>query len=372
LQNNPIPLHDLSRRARAMESALREACEAVIGSGRYVMGPWLERFEKEFAAYCGGRHSVGVASGTDALELALKAADCGPGTEVVTVANAGGYATTAILHAGAKPIYADIDAATLLMTPQALEKAITPATQAVIVTHLYGLMADMQALGEVARTHGIRVIEDCAQAHGASRQGRKAGSWGDMGCFSFYPTKNLGALGDAGCVVTDNEEFFRRLQSLRQYGWRDAKYHSPVDIGNNSRMDELQAAVLTALLPHLDRWNIRRRDIVRHYREALEPLGLRFQQVGHEQAYVAHLCVIRTAERDRLQQRLQEESIATDIHYPVADYRQPAVVKILGASAPLPVTEECLPQILTTPCFPEMSDEEVARIIGVIKDFVHK
>jgi len=366
LQYASIPLNDLRRHGNTVITDLREAVESVITSGQYILGSWVERFESDFAAYCGVQHAVGVANGTDALELALRAAGCKAGDEIVTVANAGGYATNAILHTGALPVYADIDPHTFLMTAHTFLQAITPVTKAVIVTHLYGLMADMPALCQAAANHGITIIEDCAQAHGASIAGKKAGSWGMFGCFSFYPTKNLGTLGDAGCIVTNDDTLAERLRSLRQYGWKH-KYYLPEEIGRNSRMDELQAAVLVRLLTHLDEWNRKRRQIIHHYRTALNHDGIRFQRIDTDDHFVAHLCVTRVRERTRLMQFLRQEKIASDIHYPIADYAQPAVIRHIGEKASLPATEQILPELLTIPCFPEMTKEETEHVITVIK-----
>ena len=365
----PVPLNDLQRHMAPFSADLRRIIGEVLDEARYVLGPWVERFENAFAGYCGVAHAVGVANGSDALELALRALDCGAGDDIVTVANAGGYATAAILHAGATPVYADIDPYTLLITPDTLQQAITPATKAVIVTHLYGLMADMPALNAFAAARGIAVIEDCAQAHGASIGGRKAGAWGALGCFSFYPSKNLGGIGDAGCVTTHDARLAECLRSLRQHGWQETKYHTPCDIGRNSRMDAMQAAVLAHLLPHLNGWNDRRRQLVQRYRAAFSP-HVQFQQVGAPESYVAHLCVIRTSDRERLRQALSHAGIATDIHYPVADYAQPAVIRRIGVRPALPVTENIVTEILTLPCFPEMTGEETRRVIATLQQHI--
>ena len=368
----PIPLNDLRRHTDTVKKEIHEAVEKVLTSGQYILGPCVERFEAAFAEYCGVQHTVGVANGTDALELALQALGCQAGDGVVTVANAGGYATTAILHNGAIPEYADIDPHTFLMTPQTLLEALTPVTKAVIVTHLYGLMADMPALCKVAADRGIAVIEDCAQAHGASLAGKKAGSWGALGCFSFYPTKNLGGIGDAGCIITNNATFADHLRALRQYGWQKHKYHALEHIGRNSRMDELQAAVLVQLLPYLDGWNDNRRHVVQRYREALGSCPIVFQHIDTKDSFAAHLAVIRTPDRDALMQALQDEHVATAVHYPVADYAQPAVVRRIGTRTELPNTEQVIQEILSLPCFPEMLDAEVDRIIHIILSHVSR
>ncbi|MRR13653.1 DegT/DnrJ/EryC1/StrS family aminotransferase, partial [bacterium] len=259
-----VPFNDPARQVRDLRHELGQALDSVVDSGWFIHGRSHQSFEAAFAEYCGVAACVGVANGTDALEIALRAVGCGPGTEVVTVANAGGYTTTACLAAGATPVFADVDAETLEMSPRALEQVLSPSTKAVVITHLYGQMAEVEALSALARSRGIAVIEDCAQAHGAVRGDKKAGSFGDLACFSFYPTKNLGALGDGGAIVTDNRELAERCTMLRQYGWA-GKYDARIAGGRNSRLDEMQAAVLLVKLPHLDGWNERRRAIAAHY-----------------------------------------------------------------------------------------------------------
>jgi dTDP-3-amino-2,3,6-trideoxy-4-keto-D-glucose/dTDP-3-amino-3,4,6-trideoxy-alpha-D-glucose/dTDP-2,6-dideoxy-D-kanosamine transaminase len=327
-----------------------------------LTGPELEAFESEFAAFCGVANCVGVASGTDALELALRALGVGPGDCVASVANAGLYATTAIRTVGAMPAYVDIDAANMLMDVQALRTALTPATKAVVVTHLYGRMADLPSILEVTEAAGIPIIEDCAQAHGAHIARKAAGSWGTLGCFSFYPTKNLGALGDAGAVITSSAELTGRLRELRQYGWT-SKYRS-VRLGRNSRMDEFQAAVLRVKLPHLTAWNSRRLEIAGAYGRGLTGLGLELPAISGGD-YVGHLYVVRTAERDAIRAALTEAGIGSDIHYPVPDHKQPWVQTLLNGVS-LPETERACDEVLSLPCFPELTDEEAAQVIGAV------
>jgi aminotransferase EvaB len=267
-----IPLNDLARQNRLLRDGLATRAREVIECGQYVLGPECAAFEAEFARYCGVAGCVGVANGTDALELALRAAGVEEGHGVATAANAGFYTSTAIHAIGATPVYIDVAAQTHLINPQALRQALEcTAVRAVIVTHLYGRLADVDAIAGICRAHGAIVVEDRAQAHGASRGGRKAGSFGLAGCFSFYPTKNLGALGDGGAVTTDDAAFAARLRELRQYGW-DGKYQVGRAGGRNSRLDEMQAALLRIKLPHLDRWNEQRRGIARRYaREITNP-----------------------------------------------------------------------------------------------------
>jgi dTDP-3-amino-2,3,6-trideoxy-4-keto-D-glucose/dTDP-3-amino-3,4,6-trideoxy-alpha-D-glucose/dTDP-2,6-dideoxy-D-kanosamine transaminase len=344
-------LNDLTRHTRALSAEIEAAMGRVLASGWFILGPEVEAFEHEFATYIGTTQAIGVANGTDAIELALRAIGIGPGDRVITVANAGMYSTTAILAIGAVPIYVDVNAETMNMNPDALH----PKARAIIVTHLYGRMADMPRIMQIAYSAGIPVIEDCAQAHGAAINGVRAGAWGAAGCFSFYPTKNLGALGDGAAVVTSDMDLAHRIRQLRQYGWT-SKYSATLPGGRNSRLDELQAAVLRVKLPHLDKWNQRRRAIAASYSQLLKlPV-----MAGPD--YVAHLYVIRSPVRDSLRTALASRGIACEIHYPIPDYRQEAV----RLSFDLPVTESCCREVLTLPCFPEMTDAEVAQVAETV------
>ena len=356
-------INDLRRHNDAIAAELRAALERVLARGWFILGPEVEAFEEEFAQACAASACVGVANGTDALELALRALEVGPGDEVATVANVGNYSSTAIRAVGATPRYIEIEPGSLNMDPAALVGALSSRTRAVIVTHLYGRMAAMPRLVEVAGRAGVPVIEDCAQAHGAVLEGRPAGSWGAAGCFSFYPTKNLGALGDGGAVVTSDAALAGRLRQLRQYGWKE-KYCCTVAGGCNSRLDEIQAAVLRAKLPHLRAWNERRRAIARAYSTALAtaPLTLPDSFGGD---CVAHLYVIRTPRRDELRAALAARGIFTEVHYPVPDHCQ----EPSSAPVSLPVTEQAAREVLTLPCFPEMTDGEVEMVSRAVLEF---
>ena len=326
----PVALNDLLRQTTALQGELSASVNRVLASGWYILGRECTAFEAEFAAYCGVAHCVSVANGTDALELALRALGIGPGDIVATVANAGGYSTTAIRAIGAEPLYIDIDPATMNMSAADLAARLTPAVRAVIATHLYGRMADLPALLAVTGREGVPLVEDCAQAHGAAIGGKKAGSWGALACFSFYPTKNLGALGDGGAVTTNHQRLAQRVKSLRQYGW-SSKYQC-AEYGRNSRMDEMQAAILRAKLPHLDAWNARRREIAATYSAALAGRPIQCPPDFGED-YVAHLYVIRTQARDQVRAALKACGIATDIHYPVPDHLQEAARGTPAAAA---------------------------------------
>jgi dTDP-4-amino-4,6-dideoxygalactose transaminase len=360
-------INDLGRHTQPLQAKLSAAIERVLRSGWFVLGPEVKAFEEEFAAYCDVAHCVSLANGTDALELALRALDIGPGKTVLTVANAGMYSTVAILATGATPVYADILPDTYLMDIADLQRILgRQQVDAVIVTHLYGLLADVSEVVRLAHARKIPVVEDCAQAHGAMLRGQKAGSFGDIGCFSFYPTKNLGALGDGGAIVTGRADLAEKVRRLRQYGWND-KYHADLAGGRNSRLDEIQAAVLRVMLPLLDQWNNRRREIAARYTEKIAHPAIIAPAI-HSEEYVAHLYVIRTARRDSLKQHLAEAGIPSDIHYPVPDYAQ-ASCRHLLEGADKPATSRACGEVLTLPCFPEMSDNEADMVIDRINSW---
>ncbi len=364
MQGQPIPLNDLRRQNEGMAEALGAAVRRVMQRGWYILGPETQTFERAFADYCGVEHAVGVASGTDAIELALRAARVRRGDAVATVANAGFYTTAAVLAIGAEPRFVDIDDETLLMSVNALDNLLErEELRCVVVTHLYGRLADMDSILAVCEARGVPVIEDCAQAHGTSRNGHKAGSFALAGCFSFYPTKNLGALGDGGAVITRYGDFAQRLLALRQYGWKE-KYRVVQPGGRNSRLDELQAAILNAKLPHLDAWNEARRAIARRYSTRISHPKVSCPAVPGED-YVAHLYVVRAKDRDDLCRHLGARNIASDVHYPIPDYRQPGFPGI-PVAAHLPQTERAAGEVLTLPCFPEMTDLEVEAVIDAI------
>lgn len=361
-----VPFNDPARQARSLGAEIAGAIDEVVASGWYVHGRKHQAFEEAFAAYCGVETCVGVANGTDALEIALRAVGCGPGSEVVTVANAGGYTTTACIAAGATPVFADIEDDTLEMSLASLERALSPRTRAVVITHLYGYMAEVGALAALARSRGVAVIEDCAQAHGAMLGGRRAGSFGDLACFSFYPTKNLGALGDGGAIVTNDGELAEKCRMLRQYGWA-GKYDARIAGGRNSRLDELQAAVLLVKLPHLDGWNERRREVVERYRQAASESSL---GLVHEPGpdYVAHLCVAVHPDRDAARGWLLDAGVETAVHYPIPDHRQAALAGVAWRGSDLRVTERASGSVLSLPCYPELTDAEVEHVARALRE----
>ncbi|MGQ0799722.1 MAG: DegT/DnrJ/EryC1/StrS family aminotransferase [Pseudomarimonas sp.] len=361
-----VPFNHLQSLHESQRQALADAVLGVLDSGWFVLGPQVERFEVDFAAYCGTSHCVGVGNGSEALELALKAVGVVAGDSVATVANAGYYASTAILACGAMPLFVDVEDAHLQMDPQALDAVLLKRPRALVVTHLYGQLAHIECI--VARCHaaGVPVIEDCAQAHGARRGGRVAGSFGDLGCYSFYPTKNLGALGDGGAVVTRDAALADRVRRLRQYGWGD-KYSVALAGGRNSRLDEMQAAVLNVELPLLDARNARRRRIAALYRAGLNQLAIRPLARGGEDD-VVHLYVVRCEQRDRLCQHLASRGVQAVVHFPIADHRQLAL-KTRYQESNLPVTETACAEVLSLPCHPALSDADVQHVIGACNDF---
>lgn len=357
-----IHVNDLSRRVARHRREIDAAVARVMGSGWFILGPEVAEFEKRFALYLGGSHCIGVGNGTDALRIALLAVGVGQGDRIATAANAGMYATTAIIALGAAPFFLDVEASHTVSLAE-VERAINSGVKAIVVTHLYGLgVADIAPMAAFCRSRGVALIEDCAQAHGAIVAGRRVGTFGDASCFSFYPTKNLGAIGDGGAIVTNDQGLADRARRLRQYGW-SAKYTVEIPSGANSRLDELQAAVLSALLPHLDADNARRRAIAARYSAALKT-GIE-RPPEADAAYVAHLYVVRTRDRESLRRHLQENGIGSDIHYPIPDHRQ-RILRSACVDVKLPVTEAHAEEVLTLPCFPEMTDDEVTRVIDAV------
>ncbi len=359
-----IQLNDLGRGYAAQAEALLGAARRVLDSGWYVHGAEHAAFEKEFSEFVGaGVACVGVANGTDALEICLRALDPAPGSVVVTAANAGMYGSTAIRRAGLRPRYADVDPDTLLLTAESVETVMDDAVSVVLVTHLYGRLADVPAIHGVCTPRGVAVVEDCAQAVGASALGSRAGSLGDAAAFSFYPTKNLGALGDAGAVTSVHAEVADRARRLRQYGW-DTKYTVGLDGGCNSRLDELQAAFLRVRLPHVERWNAARRAVIARYVDAADGTAVRvLPAVGD--GHVAHLAVAVAEDRDAVRAALRDAGVSTDVHYPVPDHRQKPFAADY-ADVQLPVTEQLSARIFSLPCFPELAEEEIDEVCSVL------
>jgi len=363
-----IPFNDLKAQHATLAADLEAAALRVLRSGWYILGPEVAAFEAEFAAWLGlpgPSHAVGVNSGTDALHLALLACGCGPGDEVITVAHTAVATVAAIVACGARPVLVDIEADTFTLDPARLAAALTPRTKAIIPVHLYGQAADLAPILAFARRHNLQVIEDCAQAAGARYQDRPAGTWGDLGCFSFYPTKNLGAAGDGGMVVSADASLAGRVRSLREYGWRAGARYISQEHGLNSRLDELQAALLRVKLPHVQAWNERRQALAARYDRQLADSNVVTPHQRPSASHVYHLYVIRHPRRDDLRAALQSADIGALIHYPVPIHLQPAYRR-LAAPGALPITEQVAQEILSLPLYPEMTDAQVDAVAAAV------
>jgi len=366
-----VPFVDLRAQYAAIRDEIDAALHAVIERGAFILGEEVAAFERAFASFCGAREAVGVGNGTDALVLALKAVGVRAGDEVITAANTFVATAEAIVHAGAVPVLVDADPATYTLDAARLEAAITPRTRALIPVHLYGQAADMEPLIEIARRRGLAVVEDASQAHGAVYRGRRVGGFGDAACFSFYPSKNLGAYGDAGAVVTNDADVALRLRRLRDHGGLSHYQHDVV--GYNSRMDALQGAVLTVKLRHLEEWNRLRGERAQLYTQLLAHLPAVVTPVtGDGRTHVFHLYVValRSADRDALRTLLLDRGVQTGIHYP-APVHLTAAFRGLGYPAgTFPVAERASREIVSLPMFPELSSDAVAHVVGTIREFL--
>lgn len=360
-----IEFNDLKSQHRDLRREIREALEGVLDEGWFVLGRQGEAFEEEFARYCGVAHCVGVGSGTEAIHLALLACGVEPGDDVATVALTAVPTCSAISFAGARPVFVDVDPRAFTMDPNRLEAAITPRTKAILPVQLYGQCADMDPILDIGRRRGIPVIEDSCQGHGAEYRGRRTGSMGAMAAFSFYPTKNLGACGDGGAVTTDDPELADRLRLLRNYGQRKRYYHERK--GFNSRLDEMQAAILRAKLPHLEGWNEERRRKAALYDGSLRGVALPHQ--ADYARHVYHLYVIRSGRRNDLQRHLAQEGIGSLIHYPVPVHLQEAYRDLGLQRGDLPETERAAEEILSLPLYPELPDEAIAQVAEAVNRF---
>jgi dTDP-4-amino-4,6-dideoxygalactose transaminase len=392
----PVPPFSLEEQLRQLGDSLDEAVLQVLRSGQYIGGGVVNAFETSFAAACAVPHAIGCNSGTDALTLALRALEIGPGDEVITSSFSFFATAEAISAVGATPVFVDVDPASYLLDLDRIEAAVTPATRALLPVHLFGRPVDMERINAIALRHGLRVIEDCAQATGASWAGRPVGSWGDAGCFSFFPTKNLGAAGDGGAVVCRDSSLAQRIRELAVHGMPRRYLHT--DLGYNSRLDAMQAAVLNVKLPHLPLWVERRRRIAQRYREALGDLpNLQLADAGPDghswnqfvvrvpgcpaaQARCAGRCTPSNDSasfglpeaccRDWLKQQLQEEGVITIIYYPIPIHRQPAYAELGYGPGSLPVTERLCVQVLSLPIFPELGDDQQERVITTLRQLV--
>ena len=350
----------------AHRTEIDAAIRAVLDAGRYILGEETRAFEQEFADYIGATYGIGVGSGTEALHIALAACGVGPGDEVITVSHTAVATVSAIDMTGATPVLVDIDPELYTLDPERFEAAITARTRVVIPVHLYGAPADLGPILDAARRHGLKVLEDCAQAHGAAYRGRRVGAWGDIAAFSFYPTKNLGAIGDGGFVATSDPGLAERVRLLREYGWSE-RYVSAVR-GWNSRLDELQAAILRVKLHHLDADNARRQALAALYDELL-PMDIGRPIASSGGAHVYHLYVIRHPRRDRLAAFLRERGIGTGVHYPVPIHLQPAYRGRLGDESALPHTLRAAQEVLSLPMYPELRETDLRQVAQAIRDF---
>ena len=366
-----IPQSDPKANYLAHAPEIEAAIAEVLQSGEYILGRQLAAFEQEFAAYLGARDVVGVASGTDALHLALRCCDIGPGHAVITVSHTAVATVAAIELAGAVPVLVDIDPDSFTLDANCLEDAIRSAgsarLKAIIPVHLYGHPAGMPCIMETARRHGLYVIEDCAQAHGAAIQGRKAGTWGDMAAFSFYPTKNLGALGDAGAVATSDPELGAHARLLREYGWRE-RYVSAIP-GMNSRLDEMQAAILRIKLKYLENENAIRRQHATRYDSLLDGALLTRPKICGDVLHVYHQYVIRSPKRDDIRKRLRQQGIGCSIHYPQPVHLQPAYRGRVACPVSLQRTEQAAREVLSLPMYPELTPDQIQTVAMELRAF---
>jgi dTDP-4-amino-4,6-dideoxygalactose transaminase len=352
----------------AYQSQIDAAISEVLHKGWYILGEQVKAFEAEFAAYCETRFAVGVSDGTNAIALALRALEIGVGDEVITTGHTAVATISAIESVGATPVLVDVDPGTYTLVPEDVRAAITSKTRAVIAVHLYGHPADLQTLQAITEEHSLSLIEDCAQAHGARYQGKRVGSIGVLGCFSFYPTKNLGAIGDGGAVVTSDESLHERLLALRQYGWRE-RYISAIT-GMNSRLDELQAAILRVKLRGLDADNQKRRDLAALYDEILSP-AITIPQVKPGVEHVYHLYVVQVENRPELMQQLKDKGIGSAVHYPMPNHLQPAYAgRLVTVPEGLPTLAQITPRILSLPLYPELSIEDAKRAATTLLELV--
>ena len=368
MANIKVPSLDLRAQYRSIKPEIDAAVARVLDSGQFVLGSEVAAFEQEFATHCGAAECIALNSGTSALHLALLAAGIGPGDEVITVPFTFVASVAAILYVGARPVLVDIDPRSFTLDPTAIEAAITHRTKAILPVHLYGQPADMDPIIEVARRHGLVVIEDAAQAHGGQYKGRPVGSLADMACFSFYPGKNLGAYGEGGAVTTSNPDYTRTIRMLRDWG-QDRKYHHVLR-GFNCRMEAFQGAILRVKLRHLERWTEARRAIVDKYNRRLADSGVERPTEMPWAQHVYHLYTLRTGNRDALQKALLENGIQTGIHYAAPVHLQPAYANLGYRPGALPQSEKAAEEVLSLPLYPEMTDAQIERVSQALTDLV--
>ncbi len=362
-----IPVANPNAQFKSHKSEILDAINRVLKSGHYILGQEVRMFEKEFAEFIGVSFCIGVASGTDALSLALKAVGVSAGDEVITVSHTAVATVAAIDQINGIPVLADIDPISRCMDPQKITRLLSDRTKAIVPVHIYGQPAPMEEILEIAHKHKIRVIEDCAQAHGAKLNGKHVGAFGDAAAFSFYPTKNLGALGDAGAVMTNSSKIAESVRAFREYGWNKDRVSTTQ--GRNSRLDEIQAAILRTKLPYLEKDNARRRKIAESYRVALEGTKITPPAPIEGTLHAFHLFVVETQKRDLLRDFLAKAGIDSALHYPLPIHRQPAYIRKIRGADDLSNTEELYKGLLTLPLYPELSDEQVSTICSRLREW---
>jgi dTDP-4-amino-4,6-dideoxygalactose transaminase len=365
MTDTTVPLVDLHAQYQGIRADVLAAVEDVLDGMRLTLGPNVAAFEEEFARYCGTSHCIGVGSGTEALLLALHASGVGPGDEVIVPGHTFIATAEAVSLTGARPVIVDVEPVSRCLDPRLIEPAVTSRTRAIIPVHMHGQMADLDAILPVARRHGLMVIEDAAQAHGAELSGRRAGSMGDLGCFSFYCSKNLGAYGEAGAITTNDAALAARLRLLRSHG--DAGRYEHVALGTNSRLDELQAAILRVKLPHLDAWNASRRAHAARLADGLRGLDMELPEVAPGRAHIFHHFAILTNDRDELRRRLAEMGVMTGIHYPQPLHLQPPYRELGYHAGDLPVAERITASVLSLPMYAELSEAQLARVAEAVR-----
>jgi dTDP-4-amino-4,6-dideoxygalactose transaminase len=361
----PIPLLDLRAQYQSHRQEILDAIERVLDGMTLFLGPEQAAFEQEFATYCGAAHGVGVSNGTDALNLALRACGVGPGDEVITVSNTFIATVEAISLVGARAVFVDVDPVTYNMDCSLLAAALTPRTRAIMPVHLFGHAADMDPIMAFAREHHLVVIEDASQAQGATYKGQRVGGIGDIGCFSLYYSKNLGAYGEAGVCVTNNADYATAMRTFRDHGSR-VRYQHEI-IGTNARLDELQAAILRVKLPYLDGWNAQRRAHAATYTAALRGVVIATPEAQAWAGHVYYVYVVRVADRDQVRRELESQGVLSGVHYPIPCHLQPACASLGYTRGSLPVTEAYAEQILSIPLYPELTPEQIETVIGAVK-----
>lgn len=365
--HQPIPFVDLQTQSKRLKEDVLRRIGDVIDGARYILGSEVEEFEDRFAGYCGVKHCVGMANGTEALHMALRALEIGNGDEVITAGNSFAATPLAIMYSGATPVFVDVDPTDFNLNPDLIESAISPRTKAIMPVHLYGQPARMREICEIAQRHGLRVIEDAAQAHGAEIDGQRCGSFGDIGCFSFYPGKNLGAFGDAGATVTSDPKLSEKLGMLRNYGQKKKNQHDA--LGFNCRLDTVQACVLLAKLDHIETWTQQRRTVADWYREELAAKDVVLPSARPNVRHVYHLFVARTPNRDALIQALAEKKISAGIHYPTSLASAKPFACAPTFPTGTPICRQLADEIISLPMFPEMTREQVRRVSSAVTEF---